>query len=97
MKDEVTSGKAKSEVVFGQFLLLTVEGSLVTSQPTLVADYSRSSNQGPLGVKVHVSVERNLGILEGWFDVSRLASAETNNKCKNDNKIEGVVLRALIE
>lgn len=56
MQDKVLGGVAEGKVVGGQLGLLCIEGSLIASQPALVAQHSRCVDQGTLQVNVDIRI-----------------------------------------
>lgn len=74
MQDKVLGGVAKGKVVGGQLGLLCIEGALVTSQPTLVAQHSGGIDQGALQVNVDIRIGLDVLMAIGNLELATLVA-----------------------
>ena len=78
VEGEVVSLEAYSKVALCQFGFRCVEGTLVASQPAIVADHSSTMDCGTSKVKVNITVDIDVFLLVGRLDLATLLAEKVS-------------------
>lgn len=74
MQDKVLCGVAQSKVVGGQLGVLGIEGSLVTSQPTFIAQNGGGIDQWTVQININIGIDLNVFMAIGNLEFASLVT-----------------------